>query len=144
MATKRQIEANRRNAKKSTGPRTAEGKAKSSRNSLIHGLESAARDARYGELERHFRTANRTGLLEERDLLDTIAFATWLCSRAQDYQNSALHPGAHVENVLVLNRCSRSVNRALNAYNKAWRALKGLRRAHYANFSNEPNSGQLS
>src|ERR1700733_11288122 len=38
MATEKQIEANRRNAQKSTGARTAEGKASSSRNNLRHGL----------------------------------------------------------------------------------------------------------
>ncbi|QDV36513.1 hypothetical protein [Tautonia plasticadhaerens] len=38
MASTRQIEANRRNAAKSTGPRTAEGKARVSRNALSHGL----------------------------------------------------------------------------------------------------------
>jgi hypothetical protein len=38
MATAKQIEANRRNAKRSTGPRTASGKSKSSRNALRHGL----------------------------------------------------------------------------------------------------------
>jgi hypothetical protein len=37
----RKLEANRRNAQKSTGPRTAEGKAKSSRNSYTHGLYSS-------------------------------------------------------------------------------------------------------
>ena len=37
-ATEAQINANRRNAQKSTGPRTAEGKAASSRNGLTHGL----------------------------------------------------------------------------------------------------------
>lgn len=38
MATDRQIAANRRNAKKSTGPRTLQGKLQSRRNAFRHGL----------------------------------------------------------------------------------------------------------
>jgi hypothetical protein len=38
--TPAQIDANRRNAQKSTGPRTAEGKTASSRNRLLHGLRA--------------------------------------------------------------------------------------------------------
>jgi len=38
MASRKQIEANRSNALNGTGPRTAEGKARSSRNALTHGL----------------------------------------------------------------------------------------------------------
>src|SRR5258707_3025565 len=34
----RKIEANRRNAQRSTGPKTPEGKAKSSQNSITHGI----------------------------------------------------------------------------------------------------------
>ena len=41
MATQRQIEANRRNARKSTGPRSAAGKAAASANALSHGLTAA-------------------------------------------------------------------------------------------------------
>ncbi len=40
MATNKQTRANRENAKKSTGPRTAGGKARSSKNALKHGLLS--------------------------------------------------------------------------------------------------------
>jgi hypothetical protein len=38
MATERQIAANRANAKKSTGPKTAAGKIRCSRNAFRHGL----------------------------------------------------------------------------------------------------------
>ena len=38
MASERQIEANRKNAKRSTGPKTRLGKAKSRRNAFCHGL----------------------------------------------------------------------------------------------------------
>jgi hypothetical protein len=38
MATEKQIAANRANAKRSTGPKTAAGKFRSSRNSFRHGL----------------------------------------------------------------------------------------------------------
>ena len=42
MASPAQIAANRANAARSTGPRTAEGKARASRNGLKHGVFSAA------------------------------------------------------------------------------------------------------
>ena len=38
MATAAQIEANRRNAQKSTGPKTDEGKARVRRNAFKHGM----------------------------------------------------------------------------------------------------------
>jgi hypothetical protein len=43
MATEKQIAANRANAQKSTGPKTAAGKRKSSRNAYRHGLSSPLR-----------------------------------------------------------------------------------------------------
>ena len=40
MPSQRQIEANRRNARLSTGPKTPEGKARSARNRSLHGFRS--------------------------------------------------------------------------------------------------------
>jgi hypothetical protein len=51
MATEAQILANRRNAQKSTGPRTSEGKTKVSQNAVKHGL-SARQDVRLGGASR--------------------------------------------------------------------------------------------
>ena len=64
MATLAKIEANRRNAKRSTGPKTVSGKVASSKNAMRHGLlsreivlpdESAEDFARFSDrLATHF------------------------------------------------------------------------------------------
>ncbi len=41
MTTQKQIEANRRNSRRSTGPKTRTGKAESKRNAIKHGLLAA-------------------------------------------------------------------------------------------------------
>jgi hypothetical protein len=63
MATEAQIEANRANAQKSTGPRTPEGKAVVSRNAITHGLLARA-GVIPGE-EAHEFAAHREGLLQQ-------------------------------------------------------------------------------
>jgi hypothetical protein len=47
MASERQIAANRANARKSTGPRSASGKARASRNALKHGLTTPVAGAEF-------------------------------------------------------------------------------------------------
>ena len=63
MATEGQIEANRINAQKSTGPRTPEGKAVVSQNAITHGLLARA-GVIPGEDEHEF-AAHREGLLQQ-------------------------------------------------------------------------------
>ena len=81
MASKAQTRANRENAKRSTGPRTEEGKARSSQNSLKHGL--LARDAvlpgedptefdrQLSTLEDEIRPANSLEFALVRQIVDT-------------------------------------------------------------------------
>jgi hypothetical protein len=54
MATERQIAANRRNARQSTGPRTVPGKKRSSQNAYRHGLRSqlSATESELEEIEK--------------------------------------------------------------------------------------------
>src|ERR1700722_13705538 len=59
LVSSRKVEANRRNARKSTGPRTSRGKAFSSRNALKHGLfirhtDSFLEEEDPEEFQRHY------------------------------------------------------------------------------------------
>jgi hypothetical protein len=83
MASQRQIHANRRNARKATGPRTSEGKKNSARNSTKHGLfaKSVLPDEdenAYGEfIEDRVRELDPVGVLE-CDHAHLIARELWL------------------------------------------------------------------
>jgi len=54
MASQKQIAANRRNARRSTGPKTPEGKAAASRNAVKHGLSSSRTIVLPGENRQEF------------------------------------------------------------------------------------------
>ncbi len=84
-----QTMANRRNAMKSTGPRTAEGKAASSQNRLAHGLCSSTLPIR-GESPAEFdlllaevRDAYSPATPEEQMLTDQLAESQWRLNRAR-------------------------------------------------------------
>jgi len=83
MATQAQIDANRRNAQKSTGPRTPAGKARSSRNSLIHGLTaqkhflSGEDSADLAGLLERFRAEWQPATQTQESLVERMAAAHW-------------------------------------------------------------------
>jgi hypothetical protein len=87
MTSFRQIEANRRNARRSTGPKTEEGKQQSRRNALRHGLtaETVIDGLEDSEDYRAFETAvtadydARTAV--ERELVLRLASLLWRLRR---------------------------------------------------------------
>ena len=87
MRTEKQIRASRENAKKSTGPRTPEGKARSSKNALKHGLlaqDSVIPGEDPAEFDRHLTTYEDTYLPRnciEKELVRQIADAAWRMQR---------------------------------------------------------------
>ena len=113
MATEKQIQANRNNAKKSTGPRTEHGKAASSQNALKHGL--LARDAVLpGEDPTDYEA--QIAALEadiqpegalECELVRQLADAQWRMRRLARIESGYLaactvKSGRHTENLLQL------------------------------------------
>ena len=96
MATQAQILANRRNAQKSTGPRTAEGKAAVAKNATKHGLFSS-QNVVISEDQADF-DAFRGDLLAELDPVGTmesvlaarIVSLTWRLQRAARMQNELI------------------------------------------------------
>ena len=87
MSTNAQIKANRKNAKKSTGPRTKEGKSRVATNALKHGLlardivlpseDPADFDSQLAALEADIQPANSL----EFELVRQIADAQWRMRR---------------------------------------------------------------
>jgi len=94
MASKKQIDANRKNAKKSTGPKTEEGKAKSSMNALKHGLTSQ-RVWLNEEEEMDFREFRR-GLIEELEPEGSLE-TQYVCRIAAQMWRLARVPGIEAE-----------------------------------------------
>lgn len=87
MTSEAQIAANRRNAEKSTGPRTEDGKAKVARNALRHGLR-AEKVMTFDEKSADFETfldeqraAFEPADAIEEQLVERIAFCAWRLRR---------------------------------------------------------------
>ncbi|MHC4741001.1 MAG: hypothetical protein ACYS8Z_03770 [Planctomycetota bacterium] len=96
MATNAQIEANRKNAKKSTGPKTPQGKAAVAQNAIKHGL-TATRDVVITENKADFN-AHRDALMQDLNpqtptesiLAQRIISLSWRLRRAVNIQDQAI------------------------------------------------------
>jgi hypothetical protein len=96
MSTLKQIESNRANSRKSTGPKTPEGKARSSRNATTHGL-LAASVVLDGESKTRFYSLLNSLIDElkpvgpcEYALVESMAVARWRQMRLWGFQKAAL------------------------------------------------------
>jgi hypothetical protein len=146
MATSAQIAANRANAQKSTGPRSAEGKSASRFNALKHGMDAASivipgedpadYDALAADYHHDFRPQSPSELFH----VDTMLRADWQKRRLQRVE-ADLHrtllaesPGAGLAAALLSDspaaRLLARVQRQIAAHERTWyRANTELRRA---------------
>ncbi|MHC5083568.1 MAG: hypothetical protein ACYTET_06480 [Planctomycetota bacterium] len=89
MISEKQLQANRQNALRSTGPKTDEGKAASSANALKHGLRSqqvviSGEDARqYEQFRQDLAEQLEPAGVLEGCLVDKIASALWKLNRTE-------------------------------------------------------------
>jgi hypothetical protein len=94
MTSLRQIEANRRNALKSTGPTTAEGKERSSCNAVRHGLTAETVIAvlesseNYETFEATVISDYTTETAVERQLVVRLASVLWWLRRATSIETA--------------------------------------------------------
>jgi hypothetical protein len=123
MTTKAQIAANRQNAQRSTGPRTAEGKARVRQNALTHGLCAFLKPGpSLGRLRADLRNDLHPATAAEEALVGELARCLMLEHRASRLLNLELdfnHPDANL--VLTMRRY---LNNAERSY---YRALENLR-----------------
>ena len=132
-ASMHRILANRANSELSTGPKTEEGKAASSRNSFKHGFTSASIWVYEGEEDNFERL--RKGLLEEikpqgeleRFQFDIVLHSSWIVERIMSEESALLSKGALCN--LELGKHLDRLNRYRRNHERSMRqALAELRR----------------
>jgi hypothetical protein len=136
MATAAQIAANCANAQLSTGPVTAEGKARVAQNALRHGL--TAKNLVVREDEQDEFEALRHELyfqIDPQGALESIAFdellhAAWNLRRFRRLETEATQGGLddlkNPQTVALLERLARYQSRAQRAYSRALAELRML------------------
>ena len=143
MATPAQLAANQRNAQKSTGPRSAEGKSVSRFNALKHGVDAQtatlpgedpdAYQALADAYDAQYSPAGPT----ERFLLDTMIRADWQKQRLQTLESALLNrmlaesPDADILDLMLSDspaaKLLARLQRQIAAHERAWfRAHKEL------------------
>jgi hypothetical protein len=144
MATLKQIEANRRNALKSTGPRTPEGKAAVRLNSLRHGLRARTVvlpgesheefNQLCDDLEAEWRPESRSA----QAYLEQMAISQWKLMRMEVSESNIYQdaPIGHAP-LPILDRLWQAQSRLERSYARALRELQWLQN-HRARQASQP------
>jgi hypothetical protein len=121
MASKRQIAANRRNAKKSTGPKTPEGRAAVRLNGVKHGLQAETlilpgeQPSDFTDLLQSFEAEHQPTTPVAHTQVRELATAAWRLNRF-DHSEASLVAAGHLAYVSRLNaRLEGLFYRALRA-----------------------------
>jgi hypothetical protein len=140
MATEKQITANRANAQHTHGPKTPEGKAKSSQNALKTGLYAKSRVIRsenpeeYDELVAEYYRKFPPASPDERFLLDRLINAEWLHRRVNnaetavwelylDSRQGNTFGGVYLNHAEILSRIQRRIDANERNFDKARKEL---------------------
>ena len=135
MMSQAKINANRRNARKSTGPRTPSGKATASMNAVKHGL-SARMPVIPSENEAEFQTYTAEWLEElqpaspmESFLAERIISIAWRLRRVGQMEASLFQPGESLETQQLcrLNRYEVALERSFYRNVEELRGLQAER-----------------
>ena len=136
MATKRQIAANRRNARHATGPKTPQGKATASMNALRHGLR-ASKVVLPGEHQEEYDLIH-DGLQDlyqpqdqaEQYLVNQAAIAQWKLVRVEVLEADCYAEGLPLkERAALVDRLTQVQGRLERAYFKAYKELERIKAA---------------
>lgn len=141
MASEAQIAANRRNAEKSTGPKSARGKAAVGRNALSHGLTAERvicfdeSEADFAAFEEGLRAALDPADPVEAQLAERIALCAWRLRRAYRVEAELFNafrktqPQFHDTEIATVFDCATMQMAALTRYETALdRALNQAQR----------------
>jgi hypothetical protein len=121
-ASNGQLVANRENAKKSTGPRTEEGRAKVSQNRTIHGLTGAfhvlpgENAAGFDELMNQLMLDEKPVGIAEVELVKKMAEHTWCAERAGRFMDACFLVVAQTPEQLADNQAEIRVRPELERY----------------------------
>jgi hypothetical protein len=137
MPTEKQIAANRRNALKSTGPRTPRGKAFTRLNALRHGLRAAAGTPLGENLKELIQIRNQFmrscphQTAEQVRLLEQMATAHWLWLHWLSTETRVLGEVSSkppASQIAILDRLSQRQARYERSFTKAYRQYQRSRR----------------